>query len=73
MTSGRAAAGIFVAPIWTQVCEPSLSKAVVLSWSGGKDSSLALAALRADERYEVAGLLTSITAGYDRVSIHGVR
>jgi uncharacterized protein (TIGR00290 family) len=46
---------------------------VVLSWSGGKDSSLALAALRADDRYEVVGLLTSITAGYDRVSIHGVR
>ena len=46
---------------------------VVLSWSGGKDSSLALAALRADPRYEVVALLTSITREYDRVSIHGVR
>jgi uncharacterized protein (TIGR00290 family) len=46
---------------------------VALSWSGGKDSSLALAALRADARYEVVALLTSITSGYDRVSIHGVR
>jgi uncharacterized protein (TIGR00290 family) len=46
---------------------------VILSWSGGKDSSLALAALRADPRYEVVALLTSITCGYDRVSIHGVR
>jgi uncharacterized protein (TIGR00290 family) len=46
---------------------------IVLSWSGGKDSSLALAALRADPRYEVVALLTSITMGYDRVSIHGVR
>lgn len=46
---------------------------VVLSWSGGKDSSLALAALRADPRYEVVALLTSITRGYERVSIHGVR
>jgi uncharacterized protein (TIGR00290 family) len=46
---------------------------VVLSWSGGKDSSLALAALHADPRYEVVALLTSVTAGYDRVSIHGVR
>ena len=46
---------------------------VVLSWSGGKDSSLALDALRADRRYEVVALLTSITGGYDRVSIHGVR
>jgi uncharacterized protein (TIGR00290 family) len=46
---------------------------VALSWSGGKDSSLALAALQADPRYEVVALLTSITSGYDRVSIHGVR
>jgi uncharacterized protein (TIGR00290 family) len=46
---------------------------VVLSWSGGKDSSLALAALRADPRGEVVALLTSITRTYDRVSIHGVR
>ena len=46
---------------------------IVLSWSGGKDSSLALAALRADERYDVVALLTSVTREYDRVSIHGVR
>jgi uncharacterized protein (TIGR00290 family) len=46
---------------------------VILSWSGGKDSSLALAALRADPRYEVVALLTSVTSTYDRVSIHGVR
>jgi len=46
---------------------------VVLSWSGGKDSSLALAALRDAPGYEVVGLLTSITSGYERVSIHGVR
>ena len=50
-----------------------MRRKVVLSWSGGKDSSLALAALRADEAYEVVGLLTSITTGYERVSIHGVR
>jgi uncharacterized protein (TIGR00290 family) len=46
---------------------------IVLSWSGGKDSSLALAALRADPSLEVVGLLTSVTRGYDRISIHGVR
>jgi uncharacterized protein (TIGR00290 family) len=46
---------------------------VALSWSGGKDSSLALASLRTNPGYEVVALLTSITAGYDRVSIHGVR
>jgi uncharacterized protein (TIGR00290 family) len=46
---------------------------IVLSWSGGKDSSVALAALREDERFEVVALLTSVTPAYDRISIHGVR
>lgn len=46
---------------------------IALSWSGGKDSALTLATLRADERYEVVALLTSVTCGYDRISIHGVR
>lgn len=46
---------------------------IVLSWSGGKDSALALAALRDDPDVEVVGLLTSVTAGYERISIHGVR
>lgn len=46
---------------------------IVLSWSGGKDSALALEALRADPAIDVVALLTSVTAGYDRISIHGVR
>jgi len=46
---------------------------VVLAWSGGKDSTLALAALRADPRFRVVALLTTITREYDRISIHGVR
>ena len=46
---------------------------VILSWSGGKDSALALQALAADPLYRVVGLVTAITSGYDRVSIHGVR
>jgi uncharacterized protein (TIGR00290 family) len=46
---------------------------ILLSWSGGKDSALALAALAADAALEVVGLLTSVTRDYDRVSIHGVR
>src|SRR3954470_11052073 len=46
---------------------------VLVSWSGGKDSALALAALLEDPAIEVVGLLTSVTRGYDRVSIHGVR
>jgi uncharacterized protein (TIGR00290 family) len=46
---------------------------VVLSWSGGKDSCMALAALRADPTIEVTALLTTITTDYDRISIHGIR
>jgi uncharacterized protein (TIGR00290 family) len=46
---------------------------VVLSWSGGKDSALALHALRADPRYAVTGLLTTLAEAYGRVSHHGVR
>ena len=51
----------------------ALTEPVILSWSGGKDSALALARLHADPHIEVVGLLTTVTAGYDRVSIHGVR
>lgn len=46
---------------------------VVLSWSGGKDSALALAALRRDPGVEVVALMTSVTREYERISIHGVR
>ena len=46
---------------------------LILSWSGGKDSALALARLRESESVEVVGLMTTVTAGYDRISIHGVR
>jgi len=51
-----------------------VSKAIplILSWSGGKDSALALHALRQDARYHVVGLLTSVNEHYGRVSMHGV-
>ena len=45
----------------------------VLSWSGGKDSTLALERLRADGRYEVVSLVTTVSSEFDRISIHGVR
>ena len=46
---------------------------IAVSWSGGKDSALTLAALREDPAYRVVALLTTVTNGYDRISIHGVR
>jgi uncharacterized protein (TIGR00290 family) len=45
---------------------------VVLSWSGGKDSALALWAMR-EEGVEPAALLTTFTEDYGRVSMHAVR
>ena len=45
----------------------------ILSWSGGKDSALALHVLRQDARYEVQALLTSVNQHYGRISMHGVR
>jgi uncharacterized protein (TIGR00290 family) len=50
-----------------------MSAPILLAWSGGKDSALALQRLLGDPRWKVAGLLTTVTAGYDRISIHGVR
>jgi uncharacterized protein (TIGR00290 family) len=47
-------------------------KTIALSWSGGKDSALALQALRG-EGVEPAALLTTLTEGYERISMHGVR
>ncbi len=46
---------------------------VALSWSGGKDSALALHALRSERGVEPAALLTTVTSDYGRVSMHGVR
>jgi uncharacterized protein (TIGR00290 family) len=46
---------------------------VVMSWSGGKDSALALHQLRADPRYEVVALMTSVSEEFRRISHHGVR
>jgi len=45
---------------------------VLLSWSGGKDSAITLYEIQRSQRYEIVSLLTTITEGYDRVSLHGV-
>jgi uncharacterized protein (TIGR00290 family) len=46
---------------------------VLFCWSGGKDSAMALHALRATNDVRVIALLTTITEEYDRISMHGVR
>jgi uncharacterized protein (TIGR00290 family) len=59
---------------------PSVSNAgdtgnatVLISWSGGKDSCLALYEIQREQKYRVAALLTTVTRDYDRISMHGVR
>jgi diphthamide synthase (EF-2-diphthine--ammonia ligase) len=46
---------------------------VVFSWSGGKDSALALHEIRQSGRYEIVVLLTTVAEQYKRISHHGVR
>jgi len=46
---------------------------VILSWSGGKDSAMALYALLQSNRYEIVSLLTTVSEQYERISHHGVR
>lgn len=45
----------------------------LLSWSGGKDSCLALHEILRGGEIAVEALLTTITRDYDRISMHGVR
>ena len=52
---------------------PRPPERTLLSWSGGKDSALALQALRADAAVRVDALVTTVTDSHDRVSMHGVR
>lgn len=44
-----------------------------MSWSGGKDSALALQEIIRARRYSVKALLTTVTEEFDRISMHGVR
>jgi uncharacterized protein (TIGR00290 family) len=48
-----------------------MGEAVLMAWSGGKDSAVALHELQRAGR-EVAGLMTMVVGEADRVSVHGV-
>ena len=49
------------------------SEPILFCWSGGKDSAMALDTLLQQKHFEVAALLTTVTEGYDRIAMHGVR
>ena len=46
---------------------------ILLSWSGGKDAAWTLHTLRQRRDVRVIGLLTTLTEGFDRVSMQGIR
>jgi uncharacterized protein (TIGR00290 family) len=50
-----------------------LNQPVVVSWSGGKDAAWTLHALRRSAEYNVVGLITTVTEGYERIAMHGIR
>ncbi len=53
--------------------DATMREKVLVSWSGGKDSALALHEVQKDQEYEITALLTTLTEDYDRISMHGVR
>ena len=46
---------------------------ILLAWSGGKDCLLALQALLREPRWQVVGLLCTVSRTYQRVAMHGTR
>ncbi len=50
-----------------------MKRSLILSWSSGKDSAWALHLLRQSGDYEIAGLLTTLNAKFDRVAMHSTR
>ncbi len=46
---------------------------ILFCWSGGKDSAMALQTLLQQKKFQVVALLTTLTEGYDRIAMHGVR
>ena len=46
---------------------------ILFCWSGGKDSAMALHTLLQQNDVRVVALLTTVTEGYNRISMHGIR
>ena len=50
-----------------------MRRPILLSWSGGKDAAWTLHTLRGRPDVDVVGLLTTVTEGFERVAMHGIR
>jgi len=70
LTSGDKS-GLFAGRLIT--VRNDLKEKVIIAWSGGKDSALALYEILKTGGFDVVELLTTVTKDYDRISIHGVR
>ncbi len=51
----------------------STPEPILFCWSGGKDSAMALHTVLQRDDVQVIALLTTVTEGYERISMHGVR
>ena len=49
------------------------TRPILLSWSGGKDAAWTLHRLLARDDVDVVGLLTTVTEGFERIAMHGIR
>jgi diphthamide synthase (EF-2-diphthine--ammonia ligase) len=56
-----------------RLCMKGPKEKAILSRSGGMDSALALYKMQEARDCEIVALLTTITEGYDRSSMHGIR
>jgi uncharacterized protein (TIGR00290 family) len=50
-----------------------MTEKILLAWSGGKDSAMALYELKRTQNYQISALITTVTKDYERISMHGVR
>ena len=46
---------------------------ILFCWSGGKDSAMGLHRLCEQQQFRTTALLTTVTEGYERITMHGVR
>ena len=49
-----------------------MKRKVLVAWSGGKDSALALEVAAQSADLEIVALLTVVNEGFGRTSLHGV-
>jgi uncharacterized protein (TIGR00290 family) len=49
-----------------------MPESIVIAWSGGKDSALALRAIRRSNAFQIAALITTFHHGRERNAMHGI-